>query len=62
MYLTCCPTFTIISFIFFISILDVLLYIVSLVNSKEIKGEFLAADPKSLKDLGALYPYALKNG
>lgn len=60
--LVCCPTFTFLSFIFFICIFDTIYFIVELASSSVIYGEFLQPDYESLMKLGAKYPYNMKKG
>jgi len=64
---TFCPTFTIFSFIFFITIVEILVYITTLIATW-VKGNgmdsnyFLGPEQIILKNFGANYPYALRYG
>lgn len=62
---TFCPTFTIFSFIFFITIVEILVYITTLIAT-EVKGyglsnnNFLGPDYKILKSFGGNCPHDLR--
>jgi len=63
---TFCPTFTVRSFIFFITIIDILMYIITLIVSGTGSygglGDyaFLGPSLKVIKDFGAQVPYLIK--
>ena len=59
---SCCPTFTVRSFIFWICVFNIVYFIIELALSSQIKGEFLEPDVKAIMDLGAKYPYNMKRG
>jgi rhomboid protease GluP len=58
----CCPTFNIKQFILWITVFDIFYFIISLLCSDKITGEFLQPDIESLLLLGARYPYQMKQG
>ena len=60
----CCPTFTIKSFIFIISMIDIILYIITLCYKgiKKDATELLAPQFNSLDTFGMKYPYKIYNG
>ena len=60
--LTCCPSFTFLSFIFFICLFDLAYFILELVMSRQIYGDFLQPDYEALMKLGAKYPFDMKKG
>ena len=62
---TCCPTFTVFSFIFFITMMDVIVYLVTLIVSETSgsglnNGQFLGPDVTILDDFGAENPRKIK--
>jgi hypothetical protein len=62
---TCCPTFTVYSFIFFITVVDILFYIVTIVVSFTNyngfnQGQFLGPDVNALDTFGAEVPYKIR--
>ena len=62
---TCCPTFSIYSFIFFITMVDIIIYIVSLIVSFTNYGgfnqnQFLGPDVYCLDAFGAENPTKIK--
>lgn len=62
---TCCPTFTIYSFIFFITMIEVIVYIttiiVSFTNGSGFNmGQFLGPDVTVLDTFGAEVPYKIR--
>ena len=59
---SCCPQFKLLSFIVVTSLVQIGMFIVSLVNSDVIKGEFLQPSTRSLVELGAKYPYNMHQG
>ena len=60
--LTCCPTFTIFSFIVLICLFDLIYFLTELAISSRVHGEFLQPDSASLMKLGAKYPFNMKRG
>lgn len=50
----CCPTFTVKSFIFIIAIVDVIMFIITLVHGGVGKQGFLQVNPNTLKKFGSL--------
>ena len=63
---TCCPKFTVRSFIFFITVIDILVYITTVVVSftGSYKGlepsAFLGPNSEVIKDFGGQVPYLIK--
>ena len=60
--LTCCPTFTIFSFIVLICLFDLIYFLTELAISSRVHGEFLQPDSAALMKLGAKYPFNMKRG
>jgi rhomboid protease GluP len=59
---SCCPTFKWFSFIPWITVFNIVYFIVALSISKTIGGEFLQPDIAALVNLGAKYPYKMQAG
>lgn len=59
---SCCPSFKLTSFIVLITIVDCIMFIVSLSMSSHIGPDFLAPDAMTLVKLGGKYPYNMKKG
>lgn len=62
---TCCPTFTVYSFIFFITMIDLIVYLVSIIVSFTNgdgfnNGQFLGPDVGVLDTFGAEVPWKIK--
>lgn len=59
---TCCPVFKLLSFTTFILIVDLVMYIISLIMGLNKQGEFLEVQSDTLITLGANDPQKIRNG
>ena len=64
--LTCCPNFSVYSFIFYITMIDIIVYIVTVIISLTGDGlnpfEFLGPNPLVLINFGGMVPSKIHSG
>ena len=57
----CCPSFQWYSFLVIVSLIELVMFILTLIFSSDIEGDFLSPDTKTLIDFGAKDSYKIKN-